>query len=168
MINLKLVSANEDCSLALGAKVGEQAMTGDVLALWGELGSGKTLFTRGIARGLGVPDQVPITSPTFTIINEHQGRLRLYHLDLYRLRTLDELETIPWREVLFGDGVTVIEWPDRLGGFMPNKRWDIMLEFLDENSRTITFSAHGESMETRLLLLSGELALDCISLAKDI
>ena len=84
---VKLTSPNEECSLRLGARIGAQVEAGDVLALWGELGSGKTLFARGIARGMGVPQQVPITSPTFTIVNEYEGRLRLYHLDLYRLAT---------------------------------------------------------------------------------
>ncbi len=109
-----------------------------MLALWGELGSGKTLFARGIARGMGVPQQVRITSPTFTIINEYEGRLRLYHLDLYRLATLEELETLPWREMIFGNGVAVIEWPDRMGGLLPEKRWDISFEFLDDDHRLIT------------------------------
>jgi tRNA threonylcarbamoyladenosine biosynthesis protein TsaE len=154
---VKLTSPNENCSLALGFRVGEEVRPGDVLALWGELGSGKTLFARGIARGMGVPHPVPITSPTFTIINEYQGRLRLYHLDLYRLTTPDELETLPWRETLFGDGVAVIEWPDRMGTLLPGKRWDIRFEFLDDDRRTITFSAHGESHEARLVQLGQQL-----------
>jgi tRNA threonylcarbamoyladenosine biosynthesis protein TsaE len=157
MISVKLISPIESCSLALGVTVGEQVKVGDVLALWGELGSGKTLFTRGIARGLGVPHQVPITSPTFTIINEYHGRLRLCHLDLYRLTTPDELETLPWREALFGDGVAVIEWPDRMANLLPDKRWDIKFEFLDDDRRTITFIAHGDSHEARLVELTRQL-----------
>jgi tRNA threonylcarbamoyladenosine biosynthesis protein TsaE len=163
MIEVKLMSPDESCSLALGVKLGENLESGDVLALWGELGSGKTLFSRGVARGLGVPDQVPITSPTFTIINEYQGRLRLYHLDLYRLTTPDELETLPWREALFGDGVAVIEWPDRMGSLLPDHRWDVVLEFLDEDRRSIYFSARGESRATRLAQLSEQLvAIACL------
>jgi len=157
MHNVKLTSPNEDCSLTLGARIGEQVEPGDVLALWGELGSGKTLFARGIARGMGVAHQVPITSPTFTIINEYQGRLRLYHLDLYRLTTPDELETLPWRETIFGDGVAVIEWPDRMGSLLPDKRLDIKFEFLDEDRRTITFAAYGESQKARLVQLAQQL-----------
>ncbi len=157
MYTLKLTSPNESCSLKLGAKIGEQVEAGDVLALWGELGSGKTLFARGIARGMRVPPQVPITSPTFTIINEYEGRLRLYHLDLYRLTTLDELETLPWREVIFGAGVAVIEWPDRMGGLLPDKRWDITFEFLDDDRRSITLAAHGGREQARLARLAREL-----------
>ena len=157
MHGVRLTSPCEDCSLALGIGVGKQMEPGDVLALWGELGSGKTLFTRGIAWGMGVPRQMPITSPTFTLINEYEGRLRLYHLDLYRLTTPDELETLPWREVLFGNGVTVIEWPDRMGGLLPPERWDIRLEFLDDERRIITLSAVGESRRARIDLLAQEL-----------
>ena len=157
MEGLNLTSVNESCSLRLGARIGEQVEGGDVLALWGELGSGKTLFTRGIARGMGVPQQIPITSPTFTIINEYEARLRLYHLDLYRLTTLDELETLPWREVMFGPGVAVIEWPDRMGGLLPDKRWDITFEFLDDDRRSITLAAHGGREQARLARLAQEL-----------
>jgi tRNA threonylcarbamoyladenosine biosynthesis protein TsaE len=157
MHDVRLISPNENCTLLLGYSIGEQTRPGDVLALWGELGSGKTLFTRGVARGLGVPHQAPITSPTFTIINEYQGRLRLYHLDLYRLTTPDDLETLPWREVLFADGVAVIEWPDRLGSLLPDKRWDITFEFLDDNLRAITFSTQGESHGARLVELARQL-----------
>jgi tRNA threonylcarbamoyladenosine biosynthesis protein TsaE len=157
MDEMTLTSPNESCSLMLGAKIGEQVEAGDVLALWGELGTGKTLFTRGIARGMGVPQQIPITSPTFTIINEYEGRLRLYHLDLYRLTTLEDLETVPWREVIFGSGVAVIEWPDRMGSLLPVKRWDIRFEFLDEDHRRITVAAHGESEQARFVNLAREL-----------
>jgi len=158
MPGVKLTSPNESSSLRLGAKIGEQVEVGDVFALWGELGSGKTLFARGIARGMGIPQQVPITSPTFTIINEYDGRLRLYHLDLYRLTTVEELETLPWRETIFGTGVAVIEWPDRMGKLLPDERWDIRFEFLDKDSRIITFAAHGESHQARLANLAHELA----------
>jgi tRNA threonylcarbamoyladenosine biosynthesis protein TsaE len=157
MHTLNLTSPSESCSLMLGARIGQQVEPGDVLALWGELGSGKTLFARGIARGMGVPQQVPVTSPTFTLINEYEGRLRLYHLDLYRLTSPEELETLPWREVIFGTGVAVIEWPDRMGMLLPETRWDIRFEFLDEDRRVITLHAHGESQEARLASLGREL-----------
>jgi tRNA threonylcarbamoyladenosine biosynthesis protein TsaE len=151
---LKLTSPSEECSLRLGARIGEQAVTGDVFALWGELGSGKTLFTRGIARGMGIPPQIPITSPTFTIINEYEGRLRLYHLDLYRLTTIEDLETLPWRETILGTGVAVIEWPDRMGGLLPEERWDIRFEILDEDSRLITLTTGGAGHRARFARLA--------------
>ena len=83
-------SPDEECSLLLGHRIGELLRAGDILALRGELASGKTLFTQGIARGLGIGPEVRVTSPTFTIINEYTGRLHLFHLDLYRISGPDE------------------------------------------------------------------------------
>jgi len=157
MRTVTLTSPSEGHSLRLGVRLGEQAESGDVFALWGDLGSGKTLFTRGIARGMGVSPQIPVTSPTFMLINEYEGRLHLYHIDLYRLVTAADLETIPWQESLFGGGVAVIEWPDRLGRSLPENRWDIRFEFLDDDSRLITFAAQGESHEQRLTRLAPDL-----------
>jgi len=133
----------EECSLLLGEKIGELLGPGDILALWGELAAGKTLLARGIARGLGVAPEVRITSPTFTIINEYQARLRLYHLDLYRISGPDELETLPWQESLFGNGVAVIEWPERLGRLLPAERWDIRFSISGEESRELLFRGRG-------------------------
>lgn len=158
MQTLRLTSPNESCTLMLGVRIGQQVVAGDVLALRGELGCGKTLFTRGIARGMGVPQQVPVTSPTFTIINEYEGRVRLYHLDLYRLTAIEGLETLPWREVVFGAGVAVIEWPDRMGGLLPQRRWDIEFEFLDEDRRTLTFTFPAGGNEAGFESLARELA----------
>jgi tRNA threonylcarbamoyladenosine biosynthesis protein TsaE len=157
MHELKLTSPSENSSLRLGAQVGQQLERGDIVTLRGELGSGKTVFARGIARGLGVPLQVPITSPTFTIVNEYEGRLRLFHLDLYRLTTPEELEMLPWREIIFGEGVSVIEWPDRMGGLLAEERWDVMFAFVDEDRRSIALSAHGASQQARLARLAQEL-----------
>jgi tRNA threonylcarbamoyladenosine biosynthesis protein TsaE len=81
-------------TLALGRRVGALARPGLVLALYGDLGAGKTVFVQGLARGLGVPEKCPVTSPTFTLINEYPGRLRLFHIDLYRISDLVELDDI--------------------------------------------------------------------------
>lgn len=152
MQELTFTSSNEAQSLDLGRCMGESLEPGDVLALWGELGAGKTLLTRGLARGLALPDEVRITSPTFTFINEYHGRLHLYHLDLYRLSDLDELETLPWREALFGSGVAVIEWPERLGDALPEERLDVTMEITGDETRTITLAARGEAFRSRLRL----------------
>lgn len=141
---------SEEHSSLLGVRIGERLVAGDILALWGELGAGKTFLARAIARGLGVPACIPITSPTFTFINEYTGRLHLYHLDLYRLSDPDELETLPWKEAIYGDGVSIIEWPDRLGANLPSERIDIRLEITGEDSRTIVIATAGESFSARL------------------
>jgi tRNA threonylcarbamoyladenosine biosynthesis protein TsaE len=137
-------SPSEACTFDLGFKIGGELKAGDILTLWGDLGAGKTALARGIARGLGVPAAIPITSPTFTFINEYDGRLHLYHIDLYRLSDIDELETLPWREALFGTGVSVIEWPERLGRLLPDERWDIRISITGEDGRELTVAGFGE------------------------
>jgi tRNA threonylcarbamoyladenosine biosynthesis protein TsaE len=143
-------SESEATSLELGRHLGECLEAGDVLALWGELGAGKTLLTRGIARGLGISPEVRIASPTFTFINEYEGRLHLYHIDLYRVVGAGELDTLPWREALFGSGVAVVEWPERLGQDLPDERFDIQLQITGDDTRTITIRAHGVKNLARL------------------
>lgn len=150
MQDLTIQSESEACSLELGRLLGERLEPGDVLALRGELGAGKTLLTRGIARGLGVPSEVRVTSPTFTFINEYDGRLRLYHLDLYRLGDIDELETLPWREALFGVGVAVVEWPERMEELLPEERWEIRINVTGDESRSVAIRPSGERNRKRL------------------
>lgn len=144
-------SPGEGCTLLLGRRIGELLEAGDVLALRGELASGKTLFAQGVALGLGVSPEVRVTSPTFTIINEYSGRLHLYHLDLYRICGPDDLDTLPWQESLSGDGVAVIEWPDRLGRFLPEGRWDMEFSITGEDSREITVRGRGRTNAKRMV-----------------
>jgi tRNA threonylcarbamoyladenosine biosynthesis protein TsaE len=159
MRSIAMESSSEAVSLELGRRIGQLLEAGDVVALWGELGAGKTLLPRGIAHGLGISPRVRITSPTFTFINEYDGRLHLYHLDLYRLTGADELETIPCREALFGTGVAVVEWPERLGSDLPAERWDIRLVISGDASRTITISARGTRNLERLACWRDQLNL---------
>ncbi len=124
-------------TVSIGEKIGRNLKKGDIVALWGEMGAGKTTITRGIAKALGVPPGVPVTSPTFTLINEYDGKVKLYHIDFYRIASVDELETIPLREVFYGDGIAVIEWPDKLEKYLPETRWDVIIEFIEEDKRRI-------------------------------
>jgi tRNA threonylcarbamoyladenosine biosynthesis protein TsaE len=104
-------SLSPDETFDLGEKLGEKLNNGDIVALYGELGAGKTVFTKGIAKGLGVCEE--ITSPTFTLLKEYEGRNRLYHFDLYRIEDEEALENIGFYEYLGGEGVCVIEWADK-------------------------------------------------------
>ena len=127
----------------IGERLARLARPGDVLALWGELGAGKTQLTKGVAAGLGLDGGV-VSSPTFIILHEHYGgRLPLFHLDLYRLEGQD-LGTTGWEEVLEGQGITVIEWPDRAGDDLPSDRVDVHLEHIAETKRRVVLSATGE------------------------
>ncbi len=124
------------------ARLATQLTPGTVLGLEGDLGAGKTCFVRGIARGLGVPPDVPVTSPTFTMMNEYTGVLSVYHFDWYRVSDVEELEAMGYRDFVGGDGVAVIEWADRVPDALPARFIRIQIE-LDENPnhRTIVIDS---------------------------
>lgn len=96
----------------LGARLGRQLRPGAVIAFYGDLGAGKTAFTRGLARGLGIVD--PITSPTYTIVNEYSGKIPLFHFDMYRLTSSEDLFDIGWEDYLTRGGVIAVEWSERV------------------------------------------------------
>jgi len=133
--------------LAFGRSLGEDAAAGDVICLSGPLGAGKTTLTQAIAAGLGVPADQPVTSPTFAIIHEYQGRLPLYHLDLYRLSgEEEELLDLGIEDYLYGEGVCVIEWPDRLGRLLPPERLDVRLDFSGQTARMVHLGRRAKSL----------------------
>ncbi len=120
----------------LGESLAERLKPGDVLLLEGDLGAGKSELTRGIAQGLGVEETV--TSPSFTILNVYEsGRCPLYHFDWYRLESSGELYELGMDEYLGGDGIAVVEWPDRCPDAIPENSYRIILETLGENERNI-------------------------------
>jgi tRNA threonylcarbamoyladenosine biosynthesis protein TsaE len=123
-------SVNETQLIAYAKGLAEDLQAGAVIALIGNLGTGKTTFTKALAEGLGVSE--PVQSPTFTIIKEYKsGRLPLYHFDVYRLNSEEELEDLGIDEYLFGDGVSVIEWADKVPGIFPEGTLVIELEYGD-------------------------------------
>ena len=139
---IDLVSHSSLHTERLGERLAAHAEPGTVIALWGELGTGKTVLARGIAIGLGI-DEESITSPTFIILREHfGGRLPLYHLDLYRLDQ-SQLGSTGWEEAIDAGGVTVIEWPDRAGDLLPPDRVDVRLEHVAETKRTVSIEPTG-------------------------
>ena len=120
----------------LGARLAEKLVPGTVIAYRGDLGAGKTAFTRGLARGLGCREQV--TSPTYTIVNEYlSGRIPLFHFDMYRLRSSDDLWDIGWEDYLERGGVCAVEWSENVADAMENAV-TVNLEKLGENTRRIT------------------------------
>ncbi len=118
-------SASE--TMLIGEKLAKGLKPGDIIALSGDLGSGKTTFTKGIGKGLGVKDSKRINSPTFVLIKEYSGKIPLYHLDLYRLDALKEIENLAVEEYIYGTGVTVIEWAEKIKCLLPEKR--ILVKF---------------------------------------
>lgn len=126
----------------LGAALAPMLRPGDVLVMRGDMGAGKSEFTRGLARGLGVNGYV--TSPTFTILQVHDdGRMPLYHFDWYRLGSPEELYELSMDEYLYGEGVSVIEWPSMAWEVVPETRLEITLTPTDETGRDISFQGVG-------------------------
>lgn len=137
--------ASAEAMQALGAELARSLDVGDVLMLHGDLGAGKTTLTQGVATGLGV--EGPVQSPTFTLVREHRGReLMLYHLDLYRLADPDELENLGYEVYLDPpDGVSVIEWPERAGDWLPERFTLVQIEHLSGDRRRVTIEPIGLS-----------------------
>ncbi|HEY5512952.1 MAG TPA: tRNA (adenosine(37)-N6)-threonylcarbamoyltransferase complex ATPase subunit type 1 TsaE [Geomonas sp.] len=131
-------------TVALGARLGRLLAPGDLVALVGELGAGKTQFAKGIASGLEVDPRTPVTSPTYTILNIYQGRIPLYHFDLYRLHGPEEVEELGFEEYFSGAGACVVEWAERLGEEMPAGLLTVSLCHAGADSRTVSFAASGE------------------------
>ncbi len=130
----------------LGRRFGENASSGEIYALYGELGAGKTVFAQGFASGLNITE--PVTSPTFTVLQVYEGgRLTLYHFDLYRVEDESEMDEIGFDEYVYADGVALIEWPLRAGSLLPKKRTDVYIKTDPKrgfNCRVITIAVKGE------------------------
>lgn len=123
--SLDFISHSAAQTHRLGKRLGELLQAGDVLLLEGNLGAGKTVFAQGVAEGLGITD--PVTSPTFTLIHEYEGRLALYHVDLYRLAGGADAAAIGLEDYLWGEGVTLVEWPDRADALLPPEYLSVSL-----------------------------------------
>jgi tRNA threonylcarbamoyladenosine biosynthesis protein TsaE len=139
----EITSTSVEQTHELGARLGNLVHAGDVIALQGDLGAGKTNFVQGLARGLGITEDV--NSPTFILANEYYtGRLPLYHADAYRVENAEEAEGFGLDDYLNGDGVTVIEWAERVRAALPHDVLWIEFEYLNENERLLRFIATGE------------------------
>ena len=136
-----LLSKSPEETFRIGRTLADGLEAGDVVALTGELGTGKTCLTQGIANGLGVPETYVVTSPTFTLINEYPGRkMDLYHLDVYRLTGCADLAEMGYDEYLSGRGVMVIEWAEKVLEAVPVDALFVVMTYLEENVRKIELS----------------------------
>ncbi|WP_417909960.1 tRNA (adenosine(37)-N6)-threonylcarbamoyltransferase complex ATPase subunit type 1 TsaE [Candidatus Electronema sp. PJ] len=131
----------------LGRQLGRIAQHGDVLLLHGGLGVGKTTLTQAIAAGLGVPSNQYVSSPSFALLHEYQGRLPLFHLDCYRLAGEEDVEGAGLLEYIGRTGLTVVEWPERLDSLQPAERLDVFLEAVSESGRRCRLEAQGWGKE---------------------
>jgi len=142
---------------AVGEVLGAQLRRGDLVVLTGDLGTGKTTFTKGIARGLGVTERV--TSPTFTIVQEYDGRVPVAHVDVYRLERIQELHDFGFEELLDGR-VTVVEWGEAIARVLPRDRIDVRIamdEARGDDARTVEIAAVGPAWRTRRAALDDAL-----------
>lgn len=128
-------SFSEKETLEAGIKLGKKAVKGDIYCLKGDLGVGKTVFTKGFAKGLGIKDC--ITSPTFTIVNIYNGNLTLYHFDVYRISEAEEMYEIGYEEMFFGDGVCLVEWAELINKIIPKEA--IWIEIKKDLNKSVDY-----------------------------
>lgn len=140
---LDVLSQSADETVLFGKRLGSLLAPGDVVALAGEPGSGKTWLTKGIASGLGVGPEMIVTSPSFSLINEYEGRCRLYHMDVYRLARLEEFLDSGLEEYFYLDAVVVMEWANRWPELLSNDSLIVEISIVGECSRRIALSGYG-------------------------
>jgi tRNA threonylcarbamoyladenosine biosynthesis protein TsaE len=131
----EFISESEDDTIVFGIKLGENARPGDVFALSGDLGCGKTVLAKGIALGMGIKDE--ITSPTFALLEIYESEPELYHFDLYRIETPHELDQLFFEEYWEGEGISIVEWAERAGKRLPRETIHITLTYINESRRSI-------------------------------
>jgi tRNA threonylcarbamoyladenosine biosynthesis protein TsaE len=153
--HLKSISHSPEQTLRLGTRLGELSRAGDVFLLTGNLGSGKTCLTQGIARGLGIKEYA--FSPSFVIVREYHGRLPLYHIDFYRLNRIEEIADLGLDEYLYGQGVGVVEWADKGMILMPQEHLLINLSYISDTERSIDFEPAGNRYTDLLASIGMEL-----------
>lgn len=143
MNTFKLLSDSREATIKLGMLLSKYLKQGDIVCLFGELGSGKTTLVKGIANGFGIPAK-RVTSPTFVLMNIFEGKLPLYHFDFYRIENIGEIASIGCDEFLYGNGISVVEWADRFGNLMPQEYLGIKLTHKGTDKRGVKFLAKGK------------------------
>lgn len=134
--------SGEEDTAKFGRRLGELLFPGATVVLNGDLGAGKTTLSQSVGLGLGVEDY--ITSPTFALVNEYEGRLPMYHMDVYRIEAVDELDDLGLDDYFYSDGVSVVEWGERIERFLPEHRLELRIEKVSESERRVIVQAFGE------------------------
>jgi tRNA threonylcarbamoyladenosine biosynthesis protein TsaE len=131
-------------TIQLGKKIGRLLMAGDVVALLGELGAGKTQFIKGLAAGVGVRNSTYVSSPSFTLINEYPGKIPFYHVDLFRLEREKEAEELGLEDYFQGGGITAVEWADKIPSLLPKEMLFIHIAHMGKNTRSLEIIGEGK------------------------
>ena len=147
-------------TIRIGKSIGSLLMSGDVVALVGELGTGKTQFIKGLATGVGVGKPTYISSPSFTLINEYAGKVPFYHIDLFRLKSEREAEELGLEEYFQGGGITAIEWADKIPSFLPQEMLWIHIRYTGKHTRSFEIIAKGKRFE-KMIIEYGFWIADC-------
>ena len=137
----------------IGRRIGTKAQSGDVLLLVGDLGAGKTTLTQGILWGLGGTEYA--RSPTFVLVNEYPARLTMYHMDLYRLNSIEEIEDLGLDDYLYGNDLCVVEWADKAPGYFPVNHAVVQLEVIDDQTRRVTVSSETAYLDRLVMAIAG-------------
>jgi len=133
-----ITTTSAEDTIKLGEKIAKRLKSGDIVALSGDLGAGKTTLVKGIAKGLGVKNYRYVNSPSFVLVKEYRGKIPLFHFDIYRLNNLKEIEDIGYEDYLARRGVVVIEWSSKMTRILPKRHFDIALKIKNSNERIIS------------------------------
>lgn len=135
-------------TVEIASRISAELVPGDLIALVGELGAGKTMFVKGLAKGLGVRDHMYVNSPSFVVLKEYSGKRDLYHFDAYRLDPEDFRETLDYERYFYDNGITVVEWADKIRDILPEEYLEVTIEHHGESERKFSFKAVGERFKS--------------------
>ena len=157
---MKIISKSVNDTLKIGKVIAKNLREGNIVCLFGELGSGKTVLTKGIASALGIKRR-KVISPSFVLIRQYStAKIPLYHFDLYRLKTIEEILDLGYEEYFYNDGITVVEWADRLKYLLPKEYLKIKLYIKSDSQRLFKFTAFGKHYRELLRSLEKKIAKD--------
>jgi len=131
----KIITHSPEETIDLGEQISKKLENGDFVALSGDLGAGKTMLVKGLAKGLGVEDYMYVNSPSFVILKEYQGKKNLYHFDVYRLEEESFSQTLDYKKYFYGEGITVVEWADKIRNIIPDKYVNVKIEYIGLEER---------------------------------
>lgn len=143
----EFISNNTESTSSFGTALGRFMLKGQVVALSGELGAGKTTLIKAICKGAGIPDDIVVSSPSYTLVNEYDGKIPVYHFDFYRLEGAKDIHELGYDEYLDGDGISLVEWADIAPEIIPPEHLELKIDIRGESERKLTLTARGKSYE---------------------